>query len=196
MANNQYINKVIYGGNTLIDISADTATADKVLSTFTFHDRTGEQKTGTCTYNADTSDATASVAEILATKTAYVNGAKLTGTMTNNGAVTGTITTKTQQYTVPQGYHDGSGKVSISTTEQNKIIAGNIKSGIQILGVTGTYSGETVNVQAKTATPATTQQVILPDSGYDYLSQVTINAISYVETDNSAGGKTVTIAGS
>ena len=119
MANNQYINKVIYGGNTLIDISADTATADKVLSTFTFHDRTGEQKTGTCTFNADTSDATASVAEILATKTAYVNGAKLTGTMTNNGAVTGTITTKTQQYTVPQGYHDGSGKVSISTTEQN-----------------------------------------------------------------------------
>ena len=83
-----------------------------------------------------------------------------------------------------------------SAFRQPNRIAGNIKSGIQILGVTGTYSGETVNVQAKTATPATTQQVVLPDSGYDYLSQVTINAISYVETDNSAGGKTVTIAGS
>lgn len=195
MANNQYVNKVIYGGNTLIDISGDTVSADKVLATYTFHDRSGAPVTGTCTYDADTSDATAAVAEILATKTAYVNGAKLTGTMTNNGAATGTITTKAQQYTIPQGYHDGSGKVSISTTEQNKIIASNIKAGIQILGVTGTYSGEAVSVQAKTATPSTTQQVILPDTGYDYLSQVTVNAISYVETDNSAGGKTVTIAG-
>lgn len=195
MANNQYVNKIIYGGDTLIDLTGDTATADKVLSPFTFHDRTGEQKTGTCTYDADTSDATAAVAEILLNKTAYVNGAKITGTMPNNGAVSGTITTKAQQYTVPQGYHDGSGKVQISATEQNKIIATNIKAGIQILGVTGTYSGEAVSVQAKTATPATTQQVILPDTGYDYLSQVTVNAISYVETDNSAGGKTVTIAG-
>ncbi|MBQ3321883.1 MAG: hypothetical protein IJH05_03450 [Firmicutes bacterium] len=195
MANNQYVNKVIYGGNTLIDISGDTVSADKVLASYTFHDRSGARVTGTCTYDADTSDASATVAEILATKTAYVNGAKLTGTMTNNGAISGTITTKAQQYTVPQGYHDGSGKVQISTTEQNKIIATNIKAGIQILGVTGTYSGEAVSVQAKTATPATTQQVILPDTGYDYLSQVTVNAISYVETDNSAGGKTVTIAG-
>jgi len=120
----------------------------------------------------------------------------VTGSMANNGAVTGTITTKAQQYTVPVGYHDGSGKVKISTTEQAKIIAGNSKAGVQILGVTGTYSGEAISAQAKTATPATSQQVILPDSGYDYLSQVTVAAIPYTETDNSAGGKTVTIAGS
>lgn len=116
--------------------------------------------------------------------------------MPNRGSVTGTITTKAQQYTIQQGYHDGSGKVSISTTEQNKIIAGNIKSGVQILGVTGTYTGEAISAQAKTVTPATTSQTVLPDSGYDYLSQVTVNAISYVETDNAQGGKTVTIAGS
>ena len=194
MANNQYINKVIYGGDTLIDLTVDDVAASDVLSGKKFHLPSGEPKTGTCPYDADTSDATAVAAEILATKTAYKNGSKLTGTMPNKGAVTGTISTKAGQYTVPQGYHDGSGKVSISSTEQAKIIAGNIKSGVQILGVTGSYTGEAISAQAKTATPTTAQQTILPDTGYDYLSQVTVAAIPYTETDNTAGGKTVTIA--
>lgn len=185
-------NKIIYGGNVLVDMTGDTATASDILSGKTAHINTGEQVEGTCTFDADTSDATAVVAEILNTKTAYANGAKLTGTMPNNGAVTGTISTKAGQYTVPQGYHDGSGKVGISTTEQAKIIAGNIKSGVQILGVTGTYGGEAIAAQAKTATPATTSQTILPDTGYDYLSQVTVNAIPYAESAN-AHGTTVTI---
>ena len=194
MASKQYINKVIYGGNTLIDLTGDDVAASDVLSGKKFHLPSGAPGTGTCPYDADTSDATAVAAEILATKTAYKNGSKLTGTMPNNGAVTGTISTKDEQYTVPQGYHDGSGKVSISATEQAKIIAGNIKAGIEILGVTGTYAGDTISAQAKTATPTTAQQIILPDTGYDYLSQVTVAAIPYAETDNTAGGKTVTIA--
>lgn len=194
MANNQYINKVIYGGDTLIDLTGDDVAASDVLSGKKFHLPSGAPGTGTCPYDADTSDATAVAAEILATKTAYKNGSKLTGTMPNNGAVAGTISTKAGQYTVPQGYHDGSGKVSISSTEQAKIIAGNIKSGVQILGVTGSYTGEAISAQAKTATPTTAQQIILPDTGYDYLSQVTVAAIPYTETDNTAGGKTVTIA--
>lgn len=189
------INKVIYGGNTLIDLTADTVTTATLLSGATAHDKSGATITGACTYDADTTDATAGAAEILLSKTAYVSGAKVTGTMPNNGAVTGTISTKAQQYTVPQGYHDGSGKVSIASTEQAKIIAGNIKAGIQILGVTGTYEGEADKVQAKTVTPAVNAQTVLPDTGYDYLSQVTVNAIPYVETQNAAGGITVTIAG-
>ena len=194
MASNQYIHKVIHGGQTLIDLTADDVAASDVLSGKKFHLPSGEPKTGTCPYDADTSDATAVAAEILATKTAYKNGSKLTGTMPNNGAVAGSISAKAEQYTVPQGYHDGSGKVSISATEQAKIIAGNIKAGIEILGVTGTYAGDSISAQAKTATPTTAQQTILPDTGYDYLSQVTVAAIPYTETDNTAGGKTVTIA--
>lgn len=185
-------NKIIFGGETLIDLTGDTATADKILDGFTAHINTGEQVEGTCTYDSDTSDATAQVAEILLSKTAYANGAKLTGTMPNNGAVTGTISTKAQQYTVPQGYHDGSGKVQISSTEQAKIIPANIKAGIVILGQTGTYTGEGVSAQAKTATPTKTSQTILPDTGYDYLSQVTVAAIPYAESAN-AHGTTVTI---
>lgn len=187
------VNKIIYGGNTLIDLTADTVEDDKLLAGYTAHDKSGAIITGTCEFDADTQDATATVAEILATKTAYARGAKLTGTMPNNGAVSGTIATKAAEYTVPQGYHDGSGKVSIDATEQAKIIAANIKSGVSILGVTGSYAGEAVRAQAKTATPSTTQQTILPDSGFDYLSQVTVNAIPYVETQNAAGGITVTI---
>lgn len=188
------INKVVYAGNTLIDLTGDTVEQNKVLSGYTFHDKSGATKTGSCTYDADTTDATASASEILATKTAYVAGSKVTGSMVNNGAVTGTISTKAGQYSIPVGYHDGSGKVSIASAEQDKIIASNIKSGIQILGVTGSYSGEAVAVESnKNATPSASQQVITPSTGYDYLAQVTVAAIPYTETLNASGGYTATI---
>lgn len=193
---NQYVNKIIYGGTTLIDLTQDTVTADKLAKNVTAHDKSGAVITGTSTLDSDTSDATAAVAEILATKTAYARGSKLTGTMPNNGSVTGIISTKAQNYTIAQGYHDGSGKVSISSTEQAKIIAENIRQGITILGVEGSMSGtEEVNAESPTVTPTLTAQTITPSTGYNYLAQVTVNAIPYTETDNSAGGKTVTIAG-
>lgn len=187
------INKVVFGNQTIIDLTSDTITPADLASGVTAHDASGEIITGTNTNDSDTSEDTALVGEILSGKTAHARGALLTGTMPNNGAVSGVITTKSQEYSVAQGYHDGSGKVKIDPTEQAKIIAGNIKDGVEILGVTGTYTGEGVTAQAKTATPYTTQQVILPDSGYDYLSQVTVSAIAYVETPNAAGGVTVTI---
>ena len=113
-------NKIVYGSEVLIDLTADTVTADKLASGITVHDKSGEVITGTNTYDSDTTDATAAVAEVLTGKTFYARGSKMTGTMPNNGAVTGTIAAKDDQYSVAQGYHDGSGKVGIVALNNGK----------------------------------------------------------------------------
>lgn len=158
--------------------------------------KSGAQATGTCTYDANTQDATAGAAEILTTKTAYVAGNKITGTMPNRGAQTGTISSKTQSITIQQGYHDGSGSVSIASAEQAKIIATNIRQGVTILGVEGSMSGtEDMDIEpAKTVTPSTVAQTILPAEGYDGMAQVNVEAIPVTRTDNAQGGVTVSIA--
>lgn len=143
---------------------------------------------------SDTSDADATASDILQGRTAYANGRKITGNMSDNGAVSGTIATKDEAYVIPLGYHNGLGSVSIDATEQAKIIASNIRSGVPILGVVGDYDGEPVTAGAVSAVPYLTPQTILPSSiGKDYISQVNISAIEITETDNEAGGKTVTI---
>lgn len=188
------INKVIFGGETLIDLTGDTVTPDKLAQGVTAHDKSGEIIEGTNTFDSDTQDATAAQAEILEGKTAYVRGTKLTGTMPNNGAVAGKISGKDEEYSVPMGFHDGSGKVGIDETEKLKLIPDNIRQGITILGVEGNMTGtEDVKAQSKEATPKKTQQVITPDEGFNYLSQVTVFAIPYSESPNAAGGNTVTI---
>ena len=188
-------NKVIIGTEVKLDLTADTVTADKLLSGVTAHDKAGEKITGSCDYDVNSSEANAAVAEVLEGKTFAARGEMLTGTMPNNGGISGTIETKEQEYAVPMGFHDGSGKVAISAVEQAKLIPANVKQGIEILGVTGSYSGEAVTAHSKTVTPALTAQTVLPDEGYDYLSQVTVGAIPITETENSAGGITLTIGG-
>ena len=192
---NSYNNKVVLAsGEVLIDLTGDTVDAAHVLNGFTFHDKSGAPVTGTCTYDSDTSDDTAAVGEILSGKTAHARGALLTGTMPNNGAQMGSISTKEQEVIIAQGYHDGSGKVSILADEQAKLIPSNIREGITILGIEGTMSGsESVVAQARSVTPKFTQQVISPEDGYTHLSQVTVYPITVSYSDNSAGGKTVTI---
>ena len=238
MANNQYVNQVgLADGTILIDLTTDTAEAADVLTGKYFHLKTGQRVQGSCTFDSNTTDADASASEILSGKTAYVNKNKITGSMTNNGAVSGTISTKAGTYTVPAGYHSGLGTVQISSTEQAKIIAENIRQGVTILGVEGSMSGtESVKSGAANVTPYLTSQTVLPSDVYihvaagtefeankyyalvsgtytvlttkpadwdtdptvyyeqcNYISQVNVAAITITESDNAAGGKTVTI---
>lgn len=194
MAENNNVNKVVYGDKVLIDLTSDTATASKVLAGATFHDASGAKVTGTCDYDSNTAADTASAGEILSGKTAHARKGKITGTMANNGAVTGTISTVDGAYSIPVGYHDGSGKVSIAADEQAKLVPANVREGITVLGVTGTMSGtEEVVAESPTVVPKTTSQTVTPSKGFNYIAQVTVAAIPYSEIDNSAGGKTVTI---
>lgn len=191
---NEEANKVIFNGETLIDLTSDTATVQNVLSGFTFHDRAGVIRTGACTFDADTSDANALAGEILSGRIAYVSGSKVTGTMPNRGQVTGYISDKTTAYQIAAGYHDGSGTVSILAAEAAKLVPSNIREEITILGVTGTMTGtEDVHAESPTVTPSSTQQVVVPGTGYNYLAQVTVEAIPYTAVVNDQGGLTYTI---
>lgn len=194
MGTDTYNSKVIFNGEVLMDLTGDTVTAAQLLKGITAHGKDGAPITGTCDWDAATGDATAAAAEILAGKTAYVKGKKVSGTMPNRGAVAGKISTKAGAYTVPQGYHDGSGKVTIDSIEQAKLIPTNIREGVTVLGVEGAMSGsENMKPQSKSVTPKASAQTVLPDEDYNCLSQVEVAAIPYTVSDNTSGGKTVTI---
>ncbi len=80
-------------------------------------------------------DATANENDVLSGTTFYQGGAKKTGTMLNRGTINQTITTQNGSYTIPSGFHSGTGKVTASLAN---LIASNIKAGVNIGGIVGT----------------------------------------------------------
>lgn len=184
MAQTIKINGVTYEAKQ-IDVPLASDTSKKV----TFH---------------DTTDATAKAASVKDGEFFYAEGEKREGTMPVNGAVNDNISTKDGTVTVPEGYTPG-GTVGISSTEKEKLIPGNIRSGVTVLGVAGSMSAtEGVKAQTKNATPKTTAQTIVPDSGYNYLTAVEVAAIpsQYITTtdanataDDIKSGKTAYVNG-
>ncbi len=118
MAQNVVINGVTYQNVPEVDIPKSGGGTAK------FYDTTSADVTG---------------ADILTGKTAFGTSGSVSGSMANNGSTSGTISTKAGTVTIPAGYTTG-GTVSISSTEQSKITASNIKSGVTILGVSGTLA--------------------------------------------------------
>lgn len=124
----------------------------------------------------DVTGVTAAAADVLSGKVIVdASGNELAGTMTDNGAVSGSISTKAGTYTIPEGYHNGSGSVGISSTEKAKIIASNIKSGVSILGVQGSYVGELVEISGKIS--SSNGSVVISDSNITSTSKLVAGII-------------------
>lgn len=152
------IPKGYHSGAGTVSINPETKTVTPTTSQQTVSPASGKVLSSV-TVNAipaqyvDTSDATATAAQILDGATAYVDGELVEGTMPNNGAVTETLDTATTSYTVPAGYHSGTGKVSVSletksatpTKSQQTISpsAGKLLSSVSVAAIPDAYQDVT-----------------------------------------------------
>lgn len=190
---NQYNNKIVLSdGTVLIDLTMDDVKPEHVQKGIKFHDKTGAEKTGTNTKTVDASNVTAEPAEVLAGETFGRGSEVATGAMPNNSGKNVIVTGKTGT-SIPRGYYDGSGVAKISEEDAEKIVPSNIKEGVTILGITGSFGADDISAQSKEVKPTFADQQISPDSGYSFLSGVLVKAIPVLYTDNNAGGQTVTI---
>lgn len=140
----------------------------------------------------DTSDADATAANILAGKTAYVDSAKITGTMTNRGSLT--ITPSTSQQTSGSGYYSSITTSAVTSSIDENILAENIKAGVTILGVTGSLIANDTVLSDETIYPENYSQIRY----YTYYRQLTVApADSRVDSNIQAQNikKGVTILG-
>lgn len=128
MAQNVIINGVTYQNVPEVDIPKSTSGTAKFY---------------------DTASANITSADVLTGKTGYGSSGEVQGGMANNGSTSGTISTKAGTVSIPSGYTSG-GTVAISSTEQSKIVAGNIKSGVTLLGVAGSLTLPTISQDSTT----------------------------------------------
>lgn len=190
---NEFNSKVVLAtGEVVMDLTQDDVKPEHVQKDIYFHDKTGKKQQGTNTKTVDASKATAEAAEVLVGRTFGKGNEMQTGTMPDNSGKNVEISTVSGT-PIPKGYSDGSGVAKLSAAEIAKLIAGNIKEGVTILGVSGSYGADDISSQSKVVTPTFSKQTINPDPEFSFLSSVEVEAIKVVRTDNEAGGVTVTI---
>ena len=192
MANEFNSKVVLSNGDVLIDLTQDDVRPEHVQKDIYFHDKSGKRQQGTNTKTVDASSATAEAAEVLVGRTFGKGNEMQTGTMPDNSGRNIEISSLGGT-PIPKGYSDGSGTAKLADAEVAKLIAGNIKEGVTILGVVGDYGADDISSQSKTVTPTFEKQIINPDEGFTFLSSVEVEAIKVDRKDNEAGGVTVTI---
>lgn len=157
-------------------------------------------KTATSSGGTDTSDATVNASDVLADKIAYGASGRIVGSMKNNGSQTINVYSANTSYTISKGYHDGSGSVQISSADASKLIASNIKRGITILGVTGSYQGSASSsgIQVKTGTTTLTSidtGLSSIDKFIMYSDTISSEGLVNVVYDSSKSSVTLTVCG-
>lgn len=159
-----------------------------------YHDGTGKISVQSLATMTASGDATA--AQILSGKKAYVDGSLITGTMTNRGAVAGSISTSGGSYTIPAGYHNGSGKVTGPTlaalvgTNVTLDAASRMLSGYTAYGKNGTkYTGSIPSKGAATITPGTSNKTIA--AGYYLSGTQTIKGDANLKAANIKAGVSI-----
>ena len=136
----------------------------------------------------DTTGATGGAADVLTGKTVFGFGGAVTGSMPNNAAQTESIVKSTDTIKIKAGYHNGNGSISIAAAEKEKLVAGNIKAGTTILGVTG--SSTVVDTADATATAS---HIVTGATAYAGGQKIT-GTLTLVKVTQDSTTKVLTIA--
>lgn len=192
------------------------ATASDVAQGKTFTSATGLKVTGThvCSGGLDTSDATATANDIAKDKTAYVNGAKVTGTVTEVASSSRSILTTSDMVleTVNSKTYVKLGNVTrladmlfreaselyvrveaslFGNATAEDVLEGKTFTSTAGIKVTGTAKASVPALQAKTVTPSSAEQTVTPDSSYDGLSSVTVEGDTNLVAENIKRGVSI-----
>lgn len=179
-------------GEVLIDLTQDDVREENVDEGIYFHDKTGERKRGTSKRTVDASGATAEAREVLKGQT-FGKGTEMhEGTMPDNSGKP-VVMDKKDGVLIPEGYFDGVTPVVLSEKDLANLIPGNIKEGVNLLGVDGEFGTDDFSSQTKYVTPTFSPQIVNPDPEYAFLSSVEVAGIPITRRENEFGGTTVII---
>lgn len=179
-------------GEVLLDLTQDDVREENVDEGIYFHDKTGERKRGTSKRTVDASSATAEAREVLKGRTFGKGSEMREGTMPDNSG-TPVVIDKKDGVLIPEGYFDGVTPVVLSEKDLANLVPGNIKEGVKILDVEGSFGTDDFSAQTKQVTPTFSPQIVNPDPGYAFLASVEVGGIPITRTENEFGGITVTI---